>query len=300
MIPQKTRFVDERQVRRGFDRVAVLYDVHAGIEREIGRRMLDRLDYVKIDPKVVIDLGCGPGPSYLALRERYPSALIAGCDLSEAMLRAGGASNRHLRWLLPFLRGRHLQKINANAAFLPVRDACAQLLWSNLLLYWCDDVEAVIREMHRVLEVSGLATFTTFGPDTLKELRVAFADGKTHTQRFADMHDLGDMLVNTGFADPVVDMEVLTLEYDTADHLLEDLRRSTAGNAMLDRAPGLMGRQKWTAMKDRLEAQRRGGKIPLTLELVYGHAWKGQPKKTADDRSVIRFVPRSPPTPPTT
>lgn len=288
----KTRFVDEQRVRRGFDRVASLYDVHATVEREIGRRMLERLDYVRIDPKVVVDMGCGPGTAYTALHERYPNAIVTGVDLSESMLKAGDQTRRQLRWLMPFLRTQRLQKICANAAFVPLRAGCAQLVWSNLLLHWCDDAEAVIREMHRVLEVSGLATFTTFGPDTLKELRNAFGDGKSHTQRFTDMHDLGDMLVHAGFADPVMDMEVITLEYERIDRLLEDLRRTGARNAMLDRSHGLMGRNKGQAVLARLEAMRRDGKLPLTLELVYGHAWKGQPKKMADDRSVIQFVPR--------
>jgi malonyl-CoA O-methyltransferase len=287
-----TQFVDEGRVRRGFDRVAAHYDVHASIEREIGRRMLERLDYVRIDPQVVLDLGCGPGTAYSALRERYPKALIAGVDLSVKMLHASEQSQRQLRWLMPLLRRRQLQKICANAAVLPVRTACAQLVWSNLLLHWCDDAEAVIGEMHRVLEVGGLAMFTTFGPDTLKELRAAFADGKTHNQRFADLHDLGDMLVHAGFADPVMDMEMITLEYADANALFTDLRRTGAGNAMLDRAKGLSGRRRWQAMLARLDAMRRQGRLPMTLELVYGHAWKGAPKKTADERSVIHFVPR--------
>lgn len=287
------RFVDERQVRRGFDRVASGYEQAATIEREIGARMLERLDYVRIDPQLIVDLGCGPGIAYTALKERYPAAQIAGVDLSLSMLKAAEQSRRGLRWLMPFLRGRNLQKICANAALLPLRNDSAQLAWSNLLLHWCDDAESVIREMHRVLEPGGLVTFTTFGPDTLKELRNAFSDGRTHAQRFADMHDLGDMLVSAGFADPVMDMEVIMLEYDNPSRLFDDLRQSTPGNAMQDRARGLSGRRAWASMQQRLESGRRNGKVPITLELVYGHAWKGAPRKTADNRSVIRFM--SPP-----
>ena len=279
-------------MRRGFDRVASLYDAHASIEREIGRRLLDRLDYVRIDPQFVLDLGCGPGSAYTALRERYPKAQIVGVDCSENMLRAGEQTLRQLRRLVPFLRGRQLQKICGNATWLPVGTGCAQMVWSNLLLHWCDDALAVIREMHRTLDVGGLATFTTFGPDTLKELRAAFADGKTHTQRFTDMHDLGDMLIEAGFSDPVMDMEVITLEYADPAQLFSDLRRTGAGNAMLDRSRGLSGRRGWQAMLDRLGAMQRNGKLPMTLELVYGHAWKAASKKTADDRSIVRFMPR--------
>jgi malonyl-CoA O-methyltransferase len=175
---------------------------------------------------------------------------------------------------------------------MPFRSGSAQLVWSNLMLHWCDDAAATIGEFGRVLEVGGLAMFTTFGPDTLKELRAAFADGKTHTQRFTDMHDLGDMLVHAGFADPVMDMEVITLEYAEPARLFEDLRHTGAGNAMIDRARGLQGRHHWQAMLGRLAAMQRNGKLPVSLELVYGHAWKGAPKKTADNRSVIRFAER--------
>jgi malonyl-CoA O-methyltransferase len=285
-------FVDTHRVRHGFDRVAAGYDAHAEVEREIGRRMLERLDYVRIEPRYVVDLGCGTGAALPALRERYPQATLLGLDASPAMLRAGQRQNRQLRWLMPFLKSTREQRIAAVAEALPLKAGLAQLVWSNLLLMWCNDPLPVIREMHRVLEVEGLAMFTTLGPDTLKELRAAFGDGGAHTQRFIDMHDLGDMLVHAGFADPVMDMEILTLEYETLDRLFADVRSSSPGNAMLDRPRGLTGRAAWNEMRARYEAMRRGGKLPATLEVVYGHAWKGQPKKAADGRAVVRFERR--------
>jgi malonyl-CoA O-methyltransferase len=282
-------FVDRLAVRRAFDRAAAGYDAHAEIEREIGRRMLERLDYVRIEPRHVIDLGSGTGAALPALRERYPAARVLGVDASAAMLRAGQRQSRQLRWLMPFLKANREARICADAEALPLKSGLAQLVWSNLMLLWCNDPVAVIREMHRVLEVEGLAMFTTFGPDTLKELRASFGDGATHTQRFVDMHDLGDMLVHAGFADPVMDMEIVTLEYESLDRLFADLRASGAGNAMLDRRRSLGGRAAWQRMRAAYETMRRRGKLPATLEVVYGHAWKGQPKKTADGRAVVRF-----------
>lgn len=281
------RFVDPRQVRRAFARAAQTYDEHASIEREIARRMLERLDYVKIEPRRIIDLGCGTGATLPALKERYREAQVVGLDACEAMLRVGHREGRQLRWLMPFLKSTRSPRLAADAAALPLAAGCAQLIWSNLMLLWASDPQPVIREMHRVLEVGGLAMFTTFGPDTLKELRACFDDGYSHTQRFVDMHDIGDMLVEAGFADPVMDMEVLTLTYEDFDRLLGDLRASGATCAASDRRRGLMGKTTWQAMRAGIERLRRDGRIPVTLEVIYGHAWRAAPKRLAEGRSVI-------------
>jgi malonyl-CoA O-methyltransferase len=143
--------------------------------------------------------------------------------------------------------------------------------------------------VHRLLEVDGLLMFSTFGPDTLKELRASFADGHVHAQRFTDMHDYGDMLVECGFSDPVMDAEVLTMTYASFDDLLRDLRQSGGACAMRARRHGLMGRSAWTAARAAYERLACAGRLPATVEVVYGHAWKAQPKKTADGRAIVRF-----------
>jgi malonyl-CoA O-methyltransferase len=179
--------------------------------------------------------------------------------------------------------------VAADALQLPLKAASAGLVWSNLLLHWLDDPLPALAEAHRILEVGGLLMFSTLGPDTLKELRSAFADGYAHTQRYIDMHDLGDMLVACGFADPVMDMEIVTLTYDSFDAMLAELRAAGATCAMRSRRHGLAGRHAWEAAKAAYEALRADGKLPATFEVVYGHAWKAQSKKTPDGRSVIRF-----------
>jgi len=283
------QFVDQRQVRRNFARAAVAYDSAAVLQREVGSRMLERLDYVRIEPQRVLDLGCGTGSSLTALHERYPKAQLIGADLSEAMLHAGRGQRSRLRWLLPFLRGSQSPLAVADAAAMPFKSASVGLLWSNLMLHWLDDPLPALREMHRVLEVDGLLMFSTFGPDTLKELRTSFGDGYVHTQRFADMHDFGDMLVSCGFADPVMDMEVLTMTYGSLDDLFRDLRQSGAGCAMQGRRRGLMGRTAWQQMRAAYEQLAQEGRLPATFEVVYGHAWKAQRKKTDDGRAIVRF-----------
>lgn len=285
------QFVDPRQVRRNFARAAATYDEVAVLQREIGGRMLERLDYVRLEPTRILDLGCGTGASLVALHERYPKARLIGVDLSEAMLRAGRAHGSRLRWLLPFL---HVDRalLAADATTLPVKPQSVDLLWSNLLLPWIDDPLEVFHEAYRVLKVGGLLMFSTLGPDTLKELRACFTDRDAHTHCFTDLHDYGDMLLASGFADPVMDVEMVTMTYPGFDDLLADLRRSGSACAMQSRRRGLMGRAAWAATRAAYEGLARDGRLPASFEVVYGHAWKTAPKKTADGRTIVHFEPK--------
>lgn len=285
-------FVDALKVRRNFARAAAGYDASAVLQREVASRMLERLDYVKIAPQRVLDIGCGTGGSLAALSERYPKSFVFGADTSEAMLLAGRGQRNRLRWLLPFMRGNTTSLLAADAQALPLKAASAGLVWSNLMLHWLDEPLVAFRELHRVLDVGGLLMFSTFGPDTLKELRSSFADGYEHTHRFIDMHDYGDMLTECGFADPVMDVEMLTMTYSGVDDLFNDLRRNGANCAMRGRRRGLMGRQTWLAARTAYEQLSRDGRLPATFEIVYGHAWKAQPTKTDDGRAIVRFDPK--------
>ena len=250
--------------------------------------MQERLDYVKLEPGRILDLGCSRGGSFAGLAARYPQAELLGLDLAPAMLAQDQAP---VGWLRRLGLGKSAgpQRLVADAAKLPLKNRSTALIWSNLLLHWLDDPLPVLAEAHRVLEVGGLLMFSTLGPDSLKELRTAFADGYAHTQRFIDMHDLGDMLVGCGFADPVMDMEVITLTYADLDAMFADLRAAGSGCAMTARRHGLTGRRAWAAARAAYEELRRDGKLPATFEVVYGHAWKAEAKQTADGRAIVRF-----------
>jgi malonyl-CoA O-methyltransferase len=292
------RDVDPRAVRRAFGRAAATYDAAAALQREVGARMASRLDYIRIAPGTILDAGCGTGEAVGELAARYAGARVIALDMALPMVEAARARARGARSLLRRLLPEGLGRSPAAPLFicgdcnaLPLPGVAVDLIWSNLALQWVNELPRAFAEMRRVLKVGGLFTFSTFGPDTLKEVRAAFAraDGHTHTNRFVDMHDIGDMLVGAGFADPVMDMEQLTLTYADADSLMRELKQVGASNATRGRPHGLMGRGRWQRALAALEAMRKDGRIPATYEVVYGHAWKGEPKFSADGHPIVQL-----------
>ena len=242
--------------------------------------MLERLAYVKLAPRCVLDAGSGPVRDARALAKRYRKADVLALDFSQAMLHAG-------RPRLRFFERRPPKRVCADLAQQPFASASIGLVWSNMALHWAADPLAALREFHRVLAVEGLLMFSTLGPDTLAELRLAAGASRVHS--FTDMHDLGDMLVAAGFAEPVMDMERVTIVYAEGAALLADLRASGQTCALHDRARGLSGRRFRAALLEKLAAQRHEGKLPVSYEVVYGHAWKAAPKRATDGRSVIKI-----------
>ncbi len=290
MAEDITARIDKRQMRRAFERAAYSYDQAAVLQREISQRLLERLDLVKLAPATVLDVGCGTGGGSRALARRYPKARVMGLDMAQTMLQAArqGDSWWHHQW--PFLYGNSPRYIGGDLEHLPLPSASVNLLYSNLALQWCDNLSAAFTEFRRVLMPGGLLMFTTFGPDTLRELRQAFhgLDGYTHVNRFMDMHDVGDALSYAGFSTPVMDMEFLTLTYPDLISLLRELKAIGAHNVTRGRGHGLMGKGLWRAMAANYEKLRRDGRLPATYEVIYGHAWVNEkPRVSVDGRQVI-------------
>lgn len=282
--------LDMKQVRRAFARAADTCAQASMVTREVERRMAERLDYIKCDPARVLDAGTGLGEGLALLRRRFPRAELIGVDIAHALLRrarrAGTAFDR-LRALAG--RGR-VHWACGDLVSLPLKSASVDLVWSNLALAWASDPLAALAEFRRVLVGGGLLMFSTYGPDTLKELRTAFgARGARRVHSFVDMHDLGDMLVAGGFAAPVMDMEMITLTYPDVGALARELRASGQTSAARERPRGLTGRGEWRRMAVLYENERKHGKLPATIEIVYGHAWKGEPRITADGRQVMKL-----------
>ncbi|MBV8259456.1 MAG: methyltransferase domain-containing protein [Paraburkholderia sp.] len=301
---------DTRHLRRVFDRRAATFDEVAFLPREIAQRMRERLEYIKVSPAAVLDVGCGPGDDLPGLRERLPEAPVFGTDLSLAMLRrarANDAADTSWRRFLPASVGRALGSrgprfAQADFAELPFGHGAFELLWSNLALHWHPRPDLVFGEWERVLKVNGLLMFSTFGPDTLKQLRGAFAaveaahgvPARPHVVDFVDMHDLGDMLVENGFEIPVMDQETLTVTYTTPEKLLADVRRWGAYPFEREGEGAHGARRLQRALVAALEARRcadgpHAGTIPLTFEIIYGHAWKAVPRTTAEGHGIVRI-----------
>lgn len=277
--------IDKRLLRLSFERAAATYDGAAVLQREIGSRMLSRLDYVRQQPSLVLDAGCGTGHATADLQKRYPAAGIVALDLAFSMVaRACARTSLLRRW-----SGRALRGVCADIERLPLRAGAIDLLWSNLALQWVNDPLHAFAEFRRVLAPGGLLMFSTFGPDTLKELRDAYrgTDAHTHVNRFIDLHDLGDMLVQSGFADPVMDMEHLTLTYTDVRALMRDLKAIGAHNVTAGRPQGIGARATLATVERNYEQWRRDGRLPATFEVIYGHAWAPQPRTTADGRPII-------------
>ena len=278
-------------VRRSFGQAAGDYDSHAFLQREIADRLFERLDYIKMQPLTALDIGCGTGYATAKLRERYADANILGLDIAPQMLAAAQGRMKPAPWLQRLMRQAPQQAwLCGDAEALPLNAETIDLAISNLTLQWCDP-QQVAKEVARVLRPEGLFMFTSFGPDTLKELRAAFRaiDDKPHVNRFVDMHDIGDMLVEAGFADPVMDQEIVTLTYPEIAPLLKELKGIGAHNVLNGRSTGLMGRARWQRMVAAYESFRKDGRLPATYEVVYGHAWKPQfsKRKTVDGAQAI-------------
>ncbi len=292
--------VDVELLRTRFDRTASTYAEAAVVQREVGSRLLERFDIMRIAPSVVLDVGCGPGTHTAALAERFTDATIIAVDQSPAMV-ARAAPPVPKIGLLARLTGignkagkGELRGLVADMNALPLPREYADVLWSNFALQWANDLPALFAEWNRVLNFGGVMMFTAPGPDTLIELRRAISRDEIvadkHVHKFTDLHDIGDMLVHAGFADPVMDMEVITLEYATTDALWRDLKAQGASNAMRTRSRGLMTPRTLRAIEEKLDAGRRdGGPIRISVEVIYGHAWKIPPKKTAEGHGIVRL-----------
>jgi malonyl-CoA O-methyltransferase len=273
-------------MRDNFAQAATSYDEAAVLAREVGNRMAERLDYVKIDPLRLVDIGCATGDGIRELQRRYPQALPLAIDFALPMLaEVQTRSGRLERW-----RGKSPRLINADVCKLPVTANSLGLVWSNLMLHWLDDPLPALRELHRVTETAGLITFSMLGPDTLKEVRRACVDLgiPSPLRRFHDMHDIGDMLVAAGFADPVMDMEMITFTYAGPRGLLRDQRQLGVRDGLFGRLPW----RDWRRVFRHYAAQRSDGRLPATFEVIYGHAWKPAPRQADDGRAIIRFEPR--------
>lgn len=257
---------DKQRVRRAFDRAASRYDAHAVLQREVCQRLLERLDYIKIQPQTMLDVGSGTGYAIPGLMQRYKKARLYAIDIAHSMAQM---TRRHSGWR------RKVHCVTGDAEALPFADNSFDLVLSNMTLQWCNDLPSTLAGLRRAMRPGGCLLFTSFGPDTLKELRQSWAqvDDMAHVSEFIDMHDIGDMLLQAGYSNPVMDMETITMTYRDVRKLMADLKGIGASNARQGRAAGMTGRSAMQKMIDAYESFRVDGLLPATWEVVYGHAW---------------------------
>lgn len=279
--------IDRRAMRAAFEKAAPFYDAAAVLQNEVARRLVDRMELMSMKPVSIIDAGSGTGFVSHLLAERFPKAKITALDLAFNMLsQAKTKRSFKQRW------NKQFSYVNAEVESLPFADASVELIISGLTLQWCQDLPKVFKEFKRVLAPGGLLLFSSFGPDTLNELRQSWAavDNLPHVNTFPDMHIVGDALLSSGFLDPVMDMEMLTVTYKDVKTIMNDLKQIGAHNVMQGRSHHVTGKNKLSQMIKAYEQFRVNDLLPVSYELVYGHAWV--PEVSQKESGVV--VPFSP------
>jgi len=279
--------LERARVRAAFDRASASYESAARLQAEVAAELLERLEVFHFEPRVVLDLGAGTGRVTRELKRRYPWALVLALDLAPGMLRE---AQRHQQlW-------RRFERVCGDALRLPLRDASVDLVFSNLMLQWCEPLDAALLEVRRVLKPSGFFAFSTLGRDTLQELRTAWAqaDGFNHVNHFPEVHEAGDALVRAGLMEPVLDVDRIELEYPDALTLMRDLKAIGAHNVTAGRSRALTGRARLARMQSAYETYRRENRLPATYEIIYGASWgaAGRPAAAVHD-GIARIAPGS-------
>jgi malonyl-CoA O-methyltransferase len=268
--------LERSSIKRHFSEAAAFFDSAALVHQRVAGELVDRLQYVRLSPAAALDLGCATGFCTALLAERFPQTQLVGLDLSFAMLTHSS--------MLQARAGR----VAGDAELLPLVEQSFDLVVSNLLLPWCEPAN-LFGEVYRVLRPAGVFVFSSLGPDTLKELKRAWSivDDTPHVHTFIDMHNLGDRLLAAGFAEPVMDTEVLTVTYDTLSGLLDELRATGGSNALYARRRTLTGRRRAERLQTAYESFRGAdGRLPSTWEIVYGVAWRPERPVSGEPRGV--------------
>ena len=265
-----------RDVQRRFDRAARNFDSTDFVHRHTFAGLIQRLSPTVIKPSRILDLGCATGTGSRLLAKKYRRARVISFDASSTMLALAAKKRSRLSKIV---------ELQGDANSIPLQDGSVDLVFSNLLLPWVNDLPACLAEIGRVLRKDGVFAFATFGPGSLGEIRAAWSslDQDWHANAYPDMHDVGDALVRAGLREPVLDVDHLRVTYRDTDSLYQDLTNSGARNSLQKRRKSLTGKHRFRQMEENLRAAAENGALSLNLELVYGHAWGGGPQLPAGE-----------------
>lgn len=289
----------KQQVRDSFNKAAETYDAFAIVQREVCERLLERLDYIKVEPQMILDIGAGTGQGTQGLALQYPDAHIISMDIAENMLLKNRQKIQTQSSLAEkvknlFKAKQTVQFVCADAEQLPFADASMDMIFSSLTIQWCPDLSRLFNEFRRVLKPGGLLMFTTLGTETLHELRASWAEvsDKIHVNHFADMHDIGDALYNVQVENPVMDNDTIVLNYQSIKQILVELKAVGAHNQNTGREKALTGKNRLQAMYKAYEKFRTEEGYPVTYEVLYGHAWNPTTpmQKTQSDATSISLA----------
>ncbi|WP_251359133.1 malonyl-ACP O-methyltransferase BioC [Kangiella sp. TOML190] len=256
--------IEQADIANSFTKAAKSYDAAAFFQRIAGERLLERLDFFKLQPSAILDIGCGTGYCSRLLAKRYPEAKVSGIDIAQGMVDFSRAQSSNEDYIC------------ADALSLPLAENSQDLVFSNLTFQWIDKLDLLFKELHRVLKPNGLLLFTSLGPDTLHELKSSWqaVDEHKHVNDFIDMHHLGDAMLNAALLDPVVDSEAVIIGYDKAIELMRDLKNIGAHNIDKQRKSGLTSPRALKQLEKHYQQFRLdNGELPATYELIYGHAF---------------------------
>lgn len=277
--------LDRKRVRKAFDRAADTYDEAAVLQKEVCSRLLEKLDVVKLKPEWILDAGSGTGEAIKPLQKRYKKADVALLDLSERMLEKAAKNTGFFK---------KVYAVCGDLESNPFGDKQFDLVFSSLALQWCNDIGAALAELKRVIKPGGLLMFATFGPDTLKELRASWkkVDQGAHVNAFIDMHDIGDALMQIGFAEPVMEAEVITVNYNSVDLLMQDLRNIGANVTSSGQNSGMLTPNKLDSLRVAYDEFRVDNILPASYEIIYGHAWVVESDQPSEQGSVNVMLSR--------
>jgi malonyl-CoA O-methyltransferase len=261
-----TAQLDPHVVAASFGAASRSYDAAAWLQGAARDELLSRLDLLHAPPAAVLDLGAGTGLAAREIKRRFRSAKVTAADIAAPMLAV--ARRRSRFW-------RPIRCVQADARELPFEDSSFDLVFSNLMLQWLWPPDAALEEMRRVLKPGGLLLASSFGPETLQELRTAWeaGDAGVHVNEFIDVHDLGSALARAGFAEPVLDVDRHLHHYQDVRALMRELKAIGAHNMDARRARGLTGRHAFARMESAYESMRVPSGLPATWQLVYAVAW---------------------------